>query len=65
MRMLNSPHGQASGRALWEKLPPFRYQPPPFSQAFSAARAGLTVLCLWAAVSIAALYFASRKLKPS
>ena len=64
IKMLNNSHG-ASGRELWEKLPPFRYQPPPFSQAFSAARAGLTVLCLWAAVSIAALYFASRKLKPS
>ena len=62
--MLNNSHG-ASGRELWEKLPPFRYQPPPLSQAVSAARPGLIVLCLWLAAGCAALYFASRRLKPS
>ena len=64
IRMLNNSHG-ASGRELWEKLPPFRYQPPPLSQAVSAARPGLIVLCLWLAAGCAALYFASRRLKPS
>ncbi|MEC7922238.1 MAG: DUF3526 domain-containing protein, partial [Planctomycetota bacterium] len=64
IRMLNNSHG-ASGRELWEKLPPFRYQPPPLSQAISAARPGLIVLCLWLAAGCAALYFASRRLKPS
>ena len=64
IRMLNNSHG-ASGRELWEKLPPFRYQPPPLSQAVSAAMPGLIVLCLWLAGGCAALYFASRRLKPS
>ena len=64
IRMLNNSQG-ASGRELWEKLPPFRYQPPPLSQAVSAAMPGLIVLCLWLAAGCAALYFASRRLKPS
>lgn len=64
IRMLNNSQG-ASGRELWEKLPPFLYQPPPLSQAVSAAMPGLIVLCLWLAGGCAALYFASRRLKPS
>jgi len=64
IRMLNNSHG-ASGRELWEKLPPFRYQPPSLSQAVSVAMPGLTILCLWLAGGCAALYFASRRLKPS
>lgn len=64
IRMLNNSQG-ASGRKLWEKLPPFLYQPPPLSQAVSAAMPGLIVLCLWLAGGCAALYFASRRLKPS
>ena len=64
IRMLNNSHG-ASGRELWEKLPPFRYQPPSLSQAVSVAMPGLTILCLWLAGGRAALYFASRRLKPS
>ena len=64
IRMLNSSHG-ASGRELWEKLPPFLYQPPPLSHAVSAAMPGLIVLCLWLAAGCAALYFAARRLKPS
>ena len=64
IRMLNNSHG-ASGRELWEKLPPFRYQPPSLSQAGSVAMPGLTILCLWLAGGCAALYFASRRLKPS
>ena len=64
IRMLNNSQG-ASGRELWEKLPPFRYQPPAFSQAVSAAMPGLIVLCLWLVAGCAALYFASRRLKPS
>ncbi|MFP6634255.1 MAG: ABC transporter permease subunit [Planctomycetota bacterium] len=64
IRMLNNSQG-ASGRELWEKLPPFRYQPPPLSHAVSAAMPGLIVLCLWLAAGCAALYFASRRLNPS
>ena len=64
IRMLNNSHG-ASGRELWEKLPPFRYKPPSLSQAVSVAMPGLTILCLWLAGGCAALYFASRRLKPS
>ena len=64
IRMLNNSHG-ASGRELWEKLPPFRYQPPPLSQAVSTAMPGLLILCLWLAGGCAALYVASRRLKPS
>lgn len=64
IRMLNNSQG-ASGRKLWEKLPPFLYQPPPLSHAVSAAMPGLIVLCLWLAGGCAALYFASRRLKPS
>ncbi len=64
IRMLNNSHG-ASGRELWEKLPPFLYQSPPLSHAVSAAMPGLIVLCLWLAAGCAALYFAARRLKPS
>jgi len=64
IRMLNNSHG-ASGRELWEKLPPFRYKPPSLSQAVSVAMPGLTILCLWLAGGCAALYFASRRLKPN
>ena len=64
IKMLNNSHG-ASGRELWEKLPPFRYQPPSLSKAVSVAMPGLTILCLWLAGGCAALYFASRRLKPS
>ena len=64
IRMLNNSHG-ASGRELWEKLPPFRYHPPSLSEAVSVAMPGLTILCLWLAGGCAALYFASRRLKPS
>ena len=64
IKMLNNSHG-ASGRELWEKLPPFRYQPPSLSQAVSVAMPGLTILCLWLAGGCVALYFASRRLKPS
>ena len=64
IRMLNNSQG-ASGRELWEKLPPFRYQPPSLSQAVSTAMPGLIILCLWLAGGCAALYFASRRLKPS
>ena len=62
--LLNNFHG-AGSRELWERLPAFDYQSPPLSHAVSAAMLGLIVLCLWLAGGCAALYFASRRLKPS
>jgi ABC-2 type transport system permease protein len=49
--MMNSPvggHGGVGGRTLWEKLPAFRYEPPPPAHALRAATPGLAVLLAWA-----------------
>ncbi len=66
--MMNSPsdgHGGVAGRALWEKLPAFRYDPPPPAHALRAATPGLVVLFLWAAGAWAALLLVAPRLKPN
>jgi len=66
--MMNSApghHGGVVGRATWEKLPAFRYEPPPASQAVRAAASGLAVLLVWAAGAWTALLLVAPKLKPN
>ena len=58
-------HGGVAGRELWEKLPPFRYEPPPPGHALRAATPGLVVLFLWMAGAWAALLLIAPRLKPS
>ena len=58
-------HGGTAGRALWEKLPAFRYDPPPPALALRAATPGLIVLALWAAVAWIALLRIAPRLKPN
>lgn len=53
------------GRALWEKLPAFRYDPPPPAHGLRAATPGLVVLCLWAAGAWAVLLLVAPRLKPN
>ena len=57
-------HGYVVGRAVWEKLPPFQYAPPPPAHALRAATPGLIVLLLWNAGAWAALLLVAPKLKP-
>lgn len=68
--MMNTPaadghHGGVAGRALWEKLPAFRYDPPPPAHALRAATPGLLVLFLWAAGAWTALLLVAPRLKPN
>jgi len=66
--MMNNPaggHGGVVGRALWEKLPAFRYDPPPLTDALRAATPGLVVLLLWAVGAWIALLMVAPRLKPS
>jgi len=66
--MMNSPpghHGGVVGRELWEKLPAFRYDPPPPAHSVRAAMPGLMVLLLWVAGAWAALLLVAPKLKPN
>jgi ABC-2 type transport system permease protein len=57
-------HGGVAGRALWEKLPAFRYDPPPPSHALRAAAPGLAALLLWTAGTWTALFLVAPRLKP-
>ena len=68
--MMNTPvaaghHGGVVGRAFWEKLPAFRYDPPPPTHALRAATPGLVVLFLWAAGAWTALLLVVPRLKPN
>jgi len=67
--MMNTPvsagHGGVVGREVWEKLPAFRYDPPPSAHALRAAAPGLVVLFLWAAGAWAALLLVVPRLKPN
>ncbi|MST94538.1 MAG: DUF3526 domain-containing protein [Pedosphaera sp.] len=68
--MMNTPanaghHGGTAGRALLEKLPAFRYDPPPPAHALRAATPGLVVLCLWAVGAWTALLLVAPRLKPN
>ena len=58
-------HGGTAGRALWEKLPAFRYDPPPPAHALRAATPGLVVLCLWAVGAWTALLLLAPRLQPN
>lgn len=58
-------HGSIAGRELWEKLPAFRYDPPPLAYALRAATPGLVVLGLWVAGAWAALLYLAPRLKPN
>ena len=57
-------HDYVVGRALWEKLPPFQYEPPPPGHALRAAAPGLIVLLLWNVGAWAALLLVAPKLNP-
>jgi ABC-2 type transport system permease protein len=57
-------HGGVANRALWEKLPAFRYDPPTPREAMRAATPGLVVLCVWAAGAWTALLLVAPRLKP-
>lgn len=57
-------HGYVVGRAVWEKLPPFQYEPPPPAHALRAATPGLMVLLLWNAGAWMAVLLVAPKLKP-
>lgn len=61
--MKSTGHGAVAGRALWEKLPAFRYEPPPAGRAVRAAAPGLIVLALWAAAAWAILWRMAPRLK--
>ncbi len=58
-------HGGTAGRALWEKLPAFRYDPPPPAHALRAATPGIMVLLLWAAAAWIALLRVAPRMKPN
>jgi hypothetical protein len=65
--MMNSSggHHAVAGRELWEKLPAFRYDPPPATSALKAAKSGVLVLALWAAGAWVALLLVAPRLKPN
>jgi ABC-2 type transport system permease protein len=66
--MMNNPaggHGGVVGRALWEKLPAFQYDPPPPAHALRAAMPGLVVVFLWAVGAWTALLVVAPRLKPN
>ena len=63
--MMNSTGHGVAGRALWEKLPAFRYEPPPVAHAVRTATPGLLVLALWAAGAWVVLWRIAPRLKPS
>ena len=58
-------HGGVADPSLWEKLPAFRYEPPPSAHALRAATPGLVVLLLWAVVAWIALLVVAPRLKPN
>ncbi len=58
-------HGGVADRTLWEKLPAFRYDPPPPAHALRAATPGLAVLLLWTAGAWTALLLVAPRLKPN
>lgn len=58
-------HGGVADRSLWEKLPAFRYEPPPATHALRAATPGLVVLLLWALGAWIALLLVAPRLKPN
>jgi len=58
-------HGGVADRSLWEKLPAFRYEPPPADHALRAATPGLVVLLLWAVGAWIALLAVAPRLKPN
>jgi ABC-2 type transport system permease protein len=58
-------HGGTAGRELWEKLPAFRYDPPPPAHGLRAATPGIVVLFLWAAGAWIALLRVAPRLKPN
>ena len=58
-------HGGVADRLLWEKLPAFRYEPPPAAHALRAATPGLVVLLLWAVGAWIALLVVAPRLKPN
>lgn len=65
--MMHSPpghHGGVAGRALWEKLPAFRYAQPSVEHALSAATPGLIVLLIWAIGAWTALLLVAPRLRP-
>lgn len=65
MNNTSGDHHGVAGRALWEKLPAFRYEPPPPAHAVRAATPGLVVLLLWTVGAWAGLLFVAPRLKPS
>ena len=58
-------HHAVAGRELWEKLPAFRYDPPPATSALNAAKSGVLALALWAVGAWAALLLVAPRLKPN
>lgn len=57
-------HGYVVGRAVWEKLPTFHYEPPSLAHALRAAAPGLLVLALWNIAAWTVLLVVAPRLKP-
>lgn len=64
--MMKDPRGGHGvyGKAFWEKLPAFRYEPPSAGFAFRAALPGLAVLLIWAVGAWSALLAAAPRMRP-
>jgi ABC-2 type transport system permease protein len=52
-----------AGRDLWEKVPPFRYDPPSLNWAVKECRFSLLVLLLWVTAAAIAAPVAIAKMK--
>ncbi|MBL8862342.1 MAG: DUF3526 domain-containing protein [Planctomycetes bacterium] len=56
-------HRYTAGRELWERLPVFQFEPPPFAFAWSEARRSVLVLLGWFAASILGLVWSATRLR--
>jgi ABC-2 type transport system permease protein len=56
-------HRYTAGRELWEKLPVFQFEPPPFEVAWTEARPAIAILFGWLAAAILTLYWSASRLR--
>ncbi|WP_129647394.1 DUF3526 domain-containing protein [Peristeroidobacter agariperforans] len=53
-----------AARDVWEKVPPFVYQPAPFTQSLREIATPLALLAIWVAAAAMAVTFTAQRVKP-
>ncbi|GFE79285.1 hypothetical protein GCM10011487_12850 [Steroidobacter agaridevorans] len=53
-----------AARDVWEKVPPFVYQPAPFTQSLREIATPLSLLAIWVAAAAIAVAFTAQRVKP-